>query len=429
LCEGSGREEDGVDWAEEVRAAQTGDLAAYGRLIRGTESMVYAVCRRLLRERADALDATQEAYLRAYRGLKRLAEPAAFPGYLRRTAVRAAQDLRRSRGRATFAPMEQLPEVPVLDEQEGRWSEAQRLALGRALIALPREERLITDRFYHGGWSALRLAEAANTSEATMRKRLQRIRDRLREEIEMSERHMTALEKLPNNLPDRIVELLARPALVAFPENPVAKIVGALREHFSDFQAVDAPEVIDLAAVRARLETDPVYVPAETVFHLEQGRILRYDLTLPLLVELAGRSAPLRLWAAGKVYRNEIESTTRLSAFHQFELLWLDETRRVDPWQFIGRVLEALDAILPGKPQRVSRTEYPFCARAWDVGVEQDGEYHELLGCGVYRPDVVRLLGGDPAQHTAIGLGLGLERLAALHFGIPDIRTMEATRV
>jgi RNA polymerase sigma-70 factor (ECF subfamily) len=418
-----------MDLTELTTAARAGDLAAYGRLIVATQAMVYAVTYRVLGNAADARDATQEAYVRAFRGLPRLLEPAAFPGYLRRTAIRVAHDMRRAR-RTSFVSLGEHPELPVLDEREQRWSEAQRVALARALLTLTAEERVTCDRFYHGGWSIARLAAEAGATEATMRKRLQRIRDQLRKEIEMSEQNSMRGEVVPADLPARIVELLARPKLDALPENPVGKVVDLLRAQFADYDTIEVPEVVDLAAARARLACDPVYVPLDKIFQLEDGRILRYDLTLPLLVSVAGRGGPLRLLASGKVYRDDEVSATRLAAFHQFELLLLERTPRADPWALIGRVLSAIEAIVPGAVQRVSPSEYPFCSRAWDIGVDNaDGENLELLGVGVYLPDVVRLLGGDPARDTAIGLGLGLERLASLHIGVSDIRTIEVARV
>jgi phenylalanyl-tRNA synthetase alpha subunit len=47
----------------------------------------------------------------------------------------------------------------------------------------------------------------------------------------------------------------------------------------------------------------------------------------------------------------------------------------------------------------------------------------------VFADRIVEHLGGDPARHTAIGVGYGLERLAMLRFGIDDIRKVEAARV
>jgi RNA polymerase sigma-70 factor (ECF subfamily) len=417
-----------VELGELVQAARAGDLGAYARLIRATQEMVYAVARRILDSRDDALDATQEAYLRAFRGLAGLEQPAAFPGYLRRIALRAAYDLRRTQ-RATFAPVELALELPALDEREERWSDEQRRALATALVGLSREERRLADRFYHGGWSAARLAAAAGVSEPAMRKRLQRLREGLRQEVEMSERRAVAGEPLPEDLSDRVIELLARPALVDLPDNPVGRMVEQLRALFAEHAWVEIEEVIDLPTARARLGHDPVYVPSNQLFQLDERRILRYDLSLPLQLALAGRGSPLAVATAGKVYRDEPESPTRLSVFHQFEMLAMAPREQLLPWAFLGSLLGALDQLLPQTIHRVEGVQYPFCSRAWDISVERDGEPVEVLGCGVYSEEVVRMLGGDPAVHVAIGAGIGLERLASLHFRVSDMRTLETARI
>ena len=64
-----------------------------------------------------AEDAAQEAYLRAYRRLADLDEPAAFAGWLRRIVITVAINMRRSR-RRTLLRLDDIPEVPVLDEAE-----------------------------------------------------------------------------------------------------------------------------------------------------------------------------------------------------------------------------------------------------------------------------------------------------------------------
>jgi RNA polymerase sigma factor (sigma-70 family) len=414
--------------AQLVRAVQAGDLAAYGQLIARMQNMVYAVCHRVLREREAALDATQDTFLRVFWRISKLEDPAAAPGFVRRTAIRCALDVRRRR-RASFVPLPAADDIPVLDEQEDSWSPAQRAQLARAVLTLSPEERRITELFYYGAQSIARVAELSASSEPAMRKRLQRIREKLRKEVEMNEQRHVSQESLPTDLSDRVVELLARPLLVALPENPVAKVVALLRAQFAEHRVVELPEIVDLTHARERLECDPVYVPEGNLFAIDRDRILRYDLSLPLWLESAGRGVPQRLLSTGKVYRNEVESAQRLSAFHQLELLHLDDAARVDAWGFVGRALAALDAVVPGAVQRVSPSDYPFCSRAWDLCVEWQGEYLEVAGCGVYSPDVVRLLGGDPERHTAIGLGMGLERLAALHYGVSDIRLLDTMKV
>ena len=80
-----------------------------------------------------------------------------------------------------------------------------------------------------------RLARDARVEGAAMRKRLQRVRDKLRGEIEMDEQRMLQAQPTLQELPGKIVELLARPRLVDIPENPVAAVAtlicGALPDY------------------------------------------------------------------------------------------------------------------------------------------------------------------------------------------------------
>src|SRR5579884_1711542 len=98
---------------ELVVAARAGDVAAYGKLVRATQGMSLAVALSVLRERGGAEDAVQEAYLRAYRSLRDLEDPAAFPGWLRRVVITVALNLRRAH-RMTLLNLDDIPNVPVL---------------------------------------------------------------------------------------------------------------------------------------------------------------------------------------------------------------------------------------------------------------------------------------------------------------------------
>ena len=74
-------------------------------------------------------------------------------------------------------------------------------------------------------------------------------------------------------------------------------------------------------------------------------------------------------------------------------------------------------------------TEYPMCSQAWQLEVEDDGNWVEVLAWGVFNDAVVRHLGGDPARHTAVGAGYGLERLAMIRYRIDDIRKVDVASV
>src|SRR5690242_12739498 len=162
-----------------VTRAKAGDLDAFSRLVQATQVMSYAVALGVLRDPDLAQDAIQEAFLRAFRRLADLEEPAAFISWLRRIVITVASNMRQAR-RVTLLRLDDVPVVPVLDEAETSWSEAQRQLLAGALLTLTGPERRLCDRRYHGHWSTARLAKDAGVDEAVMRKRLQRVRDKLR---------------------------------------------------------------------------------------------------------------------------------------------------------------------------------------------------------------------------------------------------------
>jgi RNA polymerase sigma factor (sigma-70 family) len=106
--------------------------------------MAYAVARGVLRDSGMAEDATQEAYLRAFRRLQDLEEAAGFVTWLRRIVITVALNMRRAR-RVTLLQLDDIPEAPVLDEAETSWSELQRRRLAGSLLILSTDERQLCD--------------------------------------------------------------------------------------------------------------------------------------------------------------------------------------------------------------------------------------------------------------------------------------------
>ena len=411
-----------------VIRAQRGDVEAYARLVEATQRMVQGVALSVLRDSTTAQDAAQQAYLRAFRRLGDLQEPASFAGWLRRIVITVAFNMRRAR-RVTFVTLDDIPDVPVLDESESRWSEAQRYRLASALLSLTPEERQLCDRRYHGQWTTARLAAQAGVDEAAMRKRLQRIRDKLRKEMEVAEQRGIRPEDIMQDLPARVVELLAHPRLTDLPENPVGKTLEALRGVYADFTEQGLPEVVDLAEARKTIGNEAMYVNPIELHQVGDGRILRYDLTLPLLLTVRYEGKPLRIWAAGKAYRAGKVDAMHLEVFHQAEVLWLDERAQLDSGQMTGRVLQSVDRLFPGRTFKIVPTQYQMCSQSWEIEVEDDGRWFEVLAWGVFSDRIVRHLGGDPERHIAVGVGYGLERLAMLRYGIDDIRRVEVASV
>lgn len=200
--------------------------------------------------RSSARDAVQDAYISAFRRLPELRRPDAFAGWLRRIVVTVALN-RRRRFRRAWLELDQAPAPPLLDAEESRWTDEQQRLLARALLTLTEGERRLCERHYYGGWSTERLAHDAGLDATAIRKRLQRVREKLRKEIEMDELRTLGKTPLPSGLPASIMELLARPRLCDLPENPVGATLTVLREAFAEFSPIELPEQLDLA-LRAR---------------------------------------------------------------------------------------------------------------------------------------------------------------------------------
>ena len=182
-----------------VRACQRGESGAMDALIRASYADVYAQCRRLLGDPADAADATQEVYLRVVRSILAFRGEAAFGTWLHRvtvnvcmTALRRRGDQRargQSAGMLAFAgpgPGEDLPELT--DEGADPSERAERADLAartaRALSQLPEDARDVVVLRDLQGLSTREAAEVLGVTEGTVKVRLHRAHARLRELVE-----------------------------------------------------------------------------------------------------------------------------------------------------------------------------------------------------------------------------------------------------
>lgn len=183
---------------ELVRAVQRGDAGAMDALVRATYAEVYARCRSLLGDPADAADATQEVYLRVVRSVLGFRAEAAFGTWLHRvtvnacaTALRRRGDIR-ARGQAAaedpFAAPDDRSVLPALEDTETKVLE--RDAAGRisaAIEALPPEARAVVLLRDVQGLSTKETAAVLGISDGAVKVRLHRAHARLREVLGRSE--------------------------------------------------------------------------------------------------------------------------------------------------------------------------------------------------------------------------------------------------
>jgi len=179
---------DGGDDAE-VRAAQSGDEAAFARLVRRRQGLVIALLAARVRGRADVEDLAQEVFLRAWRRLPELREPAKFVGWLARISVNAALDHRRRvavRPRAGSLDGEDAPDPVAPGAPVGHGAVVGE-EFARVLEALgdldPKTRTAVVLRFLEG-MAVKEIAERLGDSPPAVAMRLTRAMRALRKRLE-----------------------------------------------------------------------------------------------------------------------------------------------------------------------------------------------------------------------------------------------------
>jgi RNA polymerase sigma-70 factor, ECF subfamily len=168
-----------------LAACRRGDPRAFEEVIRATHRQVYTQALRLVRDRQDAEDVAQEAYLRVFRGLAGFRGDAQFETWLYRIVANAAITHLRRRGR--FGDVMADPEderlglPPVEPTSADRALDRQ--ALAHALESLPEPTRAIVLMKDVYGLSCREIGDMVGSSEGAIKVRLHRARRRLKDEL------------------------------------------------------------------------------------------------------------------------------------------------------------------------------------------------------------------------------------------------------
>jgi RNA polymerase sigma-70 factor (ECF subfamily) len=155
-------------------SARDGDLDAFELLVRRHQLAIYRVALRMLASEADAQDATQETFVRAWRGLGRFRGESAVSTWLYRIVTRRCLDLIAMR-----RPAEELDqaELPAADDPARTAEEHERLrAVTRAIASLPGEQRAALVLREFEGLSYGEIAEVLHVSVAAVKGRIHRAR-------------------------------------------------------------------------------------------------------------------------------------------------------------------------------------------------------------------------------------------------------------
>ncbi|MDE3060325.1 MAG: phenylalanine--tRNA ligase subunit alpha, partial [Pseudomonadota bacterium] len=142
---------------------------------------------------------------------------------------------------------------------------------------------------------------------------------------------------------------------------------------------------------------------------------------------------PFRVLAPGSTYRCDSD-LTHTPMFHQVEGFVID--KNIHMGHLKGCLIQFLKDFfeLDDVPVRFRPSFFPFtepsaevdigCARSRDeIKIGAGSDWLEVMGCGMVHPNVLKNCNLDPAEWQGFAFGMGVERLAMLKYGIPDLRT------
>ncbi|MEQ8602795.1 MAG: phenylalanine--tRNA ligase subunit alpha [Marivibrio sp.] len=200
-----------------------------------------------------------------------------------------------------------------------------------------------------------------------------------------------------------------------------------IEDDYKNFTALNIPPEHP-----ARQMHDTFYL-ADADGRVDMSTVLRTH-TSPVQVRtMETTTPPIRVIAPGRTYRSDSDMT-HTPMFHQVEGLVVDKKTHFGHLKgclqdFCSAYFEVEDV-----PLRFRPSYFPFTepSAEVDIGCSRKGgeltigagdDWLEILGCGMVHPKVLAMSGIDPEEYQGFAFGMGIERIAMLKYGIPDLRT------
>jgi phenylalanyl-tRNA synthetase alpha chain len=251
-------------------------------------------------------------------------------------------------------------------------------------------------------------------------------------------------EKLKNEVVD--VTLPCRPETQGR-IHPVSKVYEEIVAIFAEmgFEVADGPDIEDqfhnFNALNtppnhpARQMQDTFYINSDVTkpFDMDTAYVVRTQTSSVQIRTMEKKQPPIRIIAPGNTYRSDYDAT-HSPMFHQVEGLVIDKkTTMADLKGCLYDFMKAFFEV-DELPVRFRPSYFPFTepSAEMDIGclktktelkIGAGTDWLEVLGCGMVHPNVLRASGIDPDEYQGFAFGAGIDRLAMLKYGIPDLRT------
>ena len=259
------------------------------------------------------------------------------------------------------------------------------------------------------------------------------------------EKHKVALEgtELENKLAEEGIDvtLPIRPQPKGY-IHPISQTIDEVISIFGEmgFKVKEGPDIeedwYNFTALNippdhpARQEHDTFYLNTEKN---GQRMVLRTHTSPVQIRTMQATKPPIRIIVPGRTYRCDHDAT-HSPMFHQVEGLVVDETTHMGHLK--GCVTEFCRAFfgIDDLPVRFRPSYFPFTEPSAEVdigcsfeggalNIGRGGNWMEILGSGMVNPKVLENCGIEPNKYQGFAFGMGIERIAMLKYGIPDLRT------
>ncbi|MBQ7285366.1 MAG: phenylalanine--tRNA ligase subunit alpha [Alphaproteobacteria bacterium] len=201
-----------------------------------------------------------------------------------------------------------------------------------------------------------------------------------------------------------------------------------IEDQFHNFNALNTP-----ANHPARQMQDTFYIPNPESDNFDDSYVVRTQTSSVQIRTMEKQQPPIRIIAPGRTYRSDYDAT-HTPMFHQVEGLVID--KNITMAHLKGCLYDFVKAFfeLDELPVRYRPSYFPFTepSAEMDIGCKKTKtelkigagtDWLEILGCGMVHPNVLRAGGIDPDEYQGFAFGIGMDRLAMLKYGIPDLRT------
>ena len=227
--------------------------------------------------------------------------------------------------------------------------------------------------------------------------------------------------------------------------HPITQVAEEIAVIFADmgFEIREGPDMEDDFHNFTALNFPPDHPARELhdTFFLERQEgadpmVLRTHTSPVQIRTMMSEKPPLRVIIPGRTFRCDSDQT-HTPMFHQVEGLVIDKQTHM------GHLKGTLNAFIEaffevdGVETRLRPHFFPFTEPSAEMDVRysrvgnelrigQGGSWMEILGCGMVHPNVLKNCGLDPDEYQGFAFGMGIDRLAMLKYGIPDLRDMFA---